>query len=104
MRGSVQGALIFYADRSVIDSKMLFYKKLVAQLLIGTLFISLILSIILSRLITEPLSQLITIAKKVNENNDYTVRAPYHSADEVGDLTNCFNAMLDTVESRGTCA
>ena len=98
--GGVQGTLIFYADRSVIDNKMSFYKKLVAQLLIGTLFISLILSIILSRLITKPLSQLINIAKKVNNNNDYTIRAPYHSSDEIGDLTNCFNAMLDTVESR----
>lgn len=98
--GGVQGTLIFYADSSVIDNKMSFYKKLVAQLLIGTLFISLILSIILSRLITRPLSQLINIAKKVNENNDYTMRAPYHSADEIGDLINCFNAMLNTVESR----
>ena len=96
----VQGTLVFYADRSVIDNKMSFYRKLVAQLLIGTLLISLILSIILSRLITGPLSQLINIAKKVNKYNDYTIRAPYHSADEIGDLTNCFNAMLDTVESR----
>ncbi|MDX2366964.1 MAG: diguanylate cyclase, partial [Colwellia sp.] len=98
--GEVQGSLIFYVDRSVIENKMSFYRKLVAELLIGTLFISLILSIILSRLITGPLSQLINIAKKVNQNNDYTIRAPYHSADEIGDLTNCFNAMLDTVESR----
>ena len=96
----IQGTLVFYADRSVIDNKMSFYRKLVAQLLIGTLFISLIISIILSRLITDPLSQLINIAKKVNKYNDYTIRAPYHSADEIGDLTNCFNAMLDTVESR----
>lgn len=98
--GETQGTLVFYADRSVIDNKMAFYRKLVAQLLIGTLFISLILSIILSRLITGPLSQLINIAKKVNKNNDYTLRAPYNSTDEIGDLTNCFNAMLDTVESR----
>jgi diguanylate cyclase (GGDEF)-like protein len=96
----VQGTLVFYADRSVIDNKMSFYKRLVAQLLIGTLFISLLLSIILSRLITGPLSQLINIAKKVNKYNDYTIRAPNHSADEIGDLTQCFNAMLDTVESR----
>ncbi|PHR80963.1 MAG: GGDEF domain-containing protein [Colwellia sp.] len=98
--GEIQGTLIFYVDSSVVDDKMSFYRKLVAQLLIGTLFISLILSIILSRLITRPLSQLINIAKKVNQNNDYTIRAPYHSADEIGDLTNCFNAMLDTVENR----
>jgi diguanylate cyclase (GGDEF)-like protein len=100
LEGEIQGTLIFYVDDSVIDKKMSFYIKLVAQLLIGTLFISLILSIFLSRLITRPLSQLINIAKKVNKNNDYTLRAPYHSADEVGDLTNCFNAMLDTVEYR----
>ncbi len=98
--GENQGKLVFYADKSVIDNKMSFYKKLVAQLLIGTLFISLILSIILSRLVTGPLSQLIRIAKTINKNNDYSIRAPYHSADEVGDLTRCFNAMLDTVENR----
>jgi diguanylate cyclase (GGDEF)-like protein len=100
LEGEIQGTLIFYVDDSVIDKKMSFYIKLVAQLLIGTLFISLILSFFLSRLITRPLTQLINIAKKVNNNNDYTIRAPYHSADEVGDLTNCFNAMLDTVEYR----
>lgn len=98
--GENQGKLVFYADKSVIDNKMSFYKRLVAQLLIGTLFISLILSIILSRLVTGPLSQLIRIAKTINKNNDYSIRAPYHSADEVGDLTRCFNAMLDTVENR----
>ncbi len=98
--GENQGKLVFYADRTVIDNKMSFYKKLVAQLLIGTLFISLILSIILSRLITGPLSQLIRIAKTINKNNDYSIRAPYHSEDEVGDLTRCFNSMLDTVENR----
>lgn len=98
--GGVEGKLVFYVDRSVIDNKMIFYKELVAELLIGTLFISLILSVILSRLITSPLSQLIDVAKRVNSNNDYTIRAPYHSSDEIGDLTNCFNAMLDTVESR----
>ena len=100
LEGEIKGKLIFYVDSSMVDKKMSFYKQLVAQLLIGTLFISLTLSIILSRLITRPLSQLIKIAKKVNQNNDYTLRAPYHSADEVGDLTNCFNAMLDTVENR----
>lgn len=96
----VYGTLIFYIDRSVIDKKMSFYKKLVAQLLVGTLFISFILSLVLSRIITTPLSSLINIAKKVNNSNNYTIRAPFHSADEIGDLTKCFNTMLDTVENR----
>ena len=100
LNNEAKGTLVFYADRSVINSKIAFYEKLLAQLLLGTLLVSLLLSIIFSKMITKPLSQLINVAKTVNKNNNYSIRAPYHSPDEIGELTQCFNAMLDTVENR----
>ncbi|WP_440875749.1 EAL domain-containing protein [Thalassotalea sp. PLHSN55] len=100
LEGEHYGSLVFYSDQSVVDVKLSFYKKLVAQLVIGTVIVSLIFSLILSRLITKHLSQLIDVAKKVTDTNDYTIRAPCDTVDEIGDLTDCFNSMLETVESR----
>lgn len=94
------GRLVFYADYSVISTKLDFYISLVAQLLAGTLALSLIFSLYFSRAITSPLSNLIQLANQVISAKDYSLRAKQLSQDEIGDLTDCFNKMLEKVEQR----
>ena len=98
LEGVEHGELVFYTDYSVVDVKLGFYIKLVAQLLFVTLCLSLVFSLYFSRLITKSLSNLIDIANKVTSSKDYSLRAKLFARDEVGDLTECFNEMLDAVQ------
>jgi len=54
----------------------------------------------LQRLISRPIVQLAEAARKVTEENDYTVRVTPESGDEVGGLVEAFNAMLARVQER----
>jgi methyl-accepting chemotaxis protein len=54
----------------------------------------------LQRLITRPVLDLAAVAKQVSENKDYSVRAHWKGKDELGYLTQVFNAMLDQIQQR----
>lgn len=65
-----------------------------------------VLSLILSLIVTKPLQWQITkpiidlgnIAKTVNCEKDYSIRAKVHNEDELGVTTRAFNSMLATIE------
>jgi len=98
--GISHGTLTIYSDSSVVDKRISFYQTFVMQLLLGIFVFSLIVSMILSRLFTQPLLNLTAIAKKITSSNNYNLRATRFTADEIGELTDCFNTMLETVEYR----
>lgn len=100
MDGISHGTLIIYSDSSVVDKRISFYQLFVMQLLLGIFLLSLLVSMVLSRLFTQPLLNLTAIAKKITSSNNYNLRATRHSSDEIGELTDCFNTMLETVEHR----
>ncbi len=52
------------------------------------------------RVLTRPVTELANTAQAVAKNNDYSVRAVKHSADELGTLTDIFNDMLAEIEQR----
>lgn len=98
--GMSHGVLTIYSDNSVVEKRISFYQTFVMQLLLGIFVLSLIISMILSRLFTKPLLNLTAIAKKITSSNNYNLRATRLSSDEIGELTDCFNSMLETVEHR----
>ena len=100
LEGSSFGRLVFYTDYSAANKQLSFFIQLVVQILVGTLILSFIFSIFFSRIITKPLSNLIKTAACVTSTNNYTLRANQVTKDEIGDLTACFNAMLNTVQQR----
>lgn len=100
MEDNRAGTLVLYTDSSVVKSKSDFYKVFVSQILIAIFFTSFICAWALSRYITKPLSKLISVAEKVTTSNNYTLRTEKTTTDEVGDLTDCFNSMLETIEYR----
>ncbi len=51
-----------------------------------------------ARQIAIPLKHLAKIAENVRESGDYTMRATWQSADEIGRLVNAFNGMLDQLD------
>lgn len=100
MDGISYGALTLYSDNSVVEKRINFYKMFITQLLFGIFILSLVVSMILSRLFTRPLLNLTAIAKKITSSSNYNLRATRLTSDEIGELTDCFNTMLDTVEHR----
>ncbi len=50
--------------------------------------------------VLHPLENLEQGAREIIENGDYALRVPHHSRDELGKLTDSFNAMLEQIEAR----
>jgi PAS domain S-box-containing protein len=76
------------------------YAAVIAVVLVGSLVVILVLSSMLQKLITRPVTALVNLAEKVSEREDYSVRAVECGRDEIGLLTRTFNRMLDQIQSR----
>jgi signal transduction histidine kinase len=61
---------------------------------------SLGLSLLLARIITRPVADLVRVMDQVRRAGTYEVRATKRSTDEIGDLVEGFNAMLSEIEAR----
>ena len=71
-------------------------------LVVAALLASVALSIVLARVLTQPLLSLVEVMERVRQEGNYDVRARKRSADEVGDLVDGFNAMLSEIQVRDT--
>jgi len=77
----------------------------VAAVLSGSVVAAFVLSTFLQRRITDPILALTKAAQDVAEREDYSVRAPKLTNDELGSLTDAFNRMLaETQEHQGRLA
>ncbi|MFD2365940.1 response regulator [Pseudoduganella sp. GCM10020061] len=52
--------------------------------------------------VADPITRLISAARKVTETQNYTLRVPHNRTDELGALIDSFNAMLAQIEERGS--
>jgi PAS domain S-box-containing protein len=52
----------------------------------------------LQRLVSQPILDLATTARRISEQRDYALRAPQHSNDEVGVAVDAFNHMLERIQ------
>ncbi|MBL8176838.1 MAG: response regulator [Bryobacterales bacterium] len=64
------------------------------------LLLTLLFSIVLQRFISEPILELASLARRVTDRQDYSLRAGKSSGDEIGQLIDSFNSMLAAIESR----
>ena len=71
---------------------------------LGVGLLAMLLSVFLAyrvqRSITDPILALSDTAQQVSDKGDYSVRAPVINNDDIGQLTNVFNAMLQQVQDR----
>ncbi len=68
--------------------------------LILSSLLSLVISARLQKAILLPLVNLTAVATRISEKQDYSLRAPEHSPDEIGTLIDGFNAMLQEIQDR----
>ncbi|MSU56960.1 MAG: PAS domain S-box protein [Pedosphaera sp.] len=101
LKGETLGTLHVRADFNATYRDLAgFYALILAAVLGGSLFVAVVLSTRLQRVISEPIQQLAAIVRVVTEQKDYSVRAQKLGRDEVGLLTEAFNDMLSQIQSR----
>lgn len=94
------GTVLIKSDMTGFAVKMLRYLTWVVITLLACFTLSLIVSARLHKLISVPILNLQKVTGKVSESDDYSVRIPNHSNDELGNLIDSFNAMLEQIEIR----
>ncbi len=100
LKGEVLGKIYIKANLSEMESKIENQLVLVVGIFSVILLISIPISVLLQRFISEPILSLAKTAQKVSKLTDYSVRATYEGKDELGVLYSGFNEMLTQIQSR----
>ncbi len=94
------GTVRILSDMTHFFEKILRYLSWVVFTLLACFSLSLVVSSRLHKLISLPILNLQKVTGKVSESDDYSVRIPNDSSDELGNLIDSFNAMLEQIEIR----
>ncbi|MBW4052219.1 MAG: response regulator [Proteobacteria bacterium] len=91
---------IYLRGRYDVAGRVYAYLGVVALVALLSLGVALVLSTLLQRNITGPLSSMASIAQHVIAKRDYSLRASRAGEDEIGLLVEAFNSMLEEVQAR----
>jgi signal transduction histidine kinase len=80
--------------------RMLDYLGILGVVMLVSLGAAGLISGRLQRTITQPISAVTAVARRVMEHRDYSLRAPKSTSDEIGLLVDAFNGMLDELGQR----
>ena len=94
------GTLYLTASAQPLRDKIRGYTYTMTMVLGVLLLVSLLSAMRLQAVITRPLTHLTSIARRITEEEDYSVRAGKMSNDEIGVLCDGFNRMLGRLEER----
>jgi signal transduction histidine kinase len=100
LNGRRIGTLTLLYDLDEIAARRRIYGAAVLGLLLLASALALLLTSRLRAVIETPISHLAQTAAKVGETQDYGIRAQKLSGDELGLLTDAFNAMLARIQLR----
>jgi two-component system sensor histidine kinase/response regulator len=98
--GETPGAIAIISDLEALHAKMWQYTEISAVVILLSVLATFFVSSRLVRLMMEPILRLAGIARRVSEQEDYTLRAVATSHDEVGTLIGSFNQMLERIQER----
>lgn len=98
--GKTIGIVYLRSDMDEMHSRMKRYTGIAAAVLLMSLFVALLLSSKMQRLIAKPILHLADTARYVSMQKNYSVRAIKHGQDEMGQLIDSFNEMLTQIQER----
>ncbi|MGE3539370.1 MAG: ATP-binding protein [Candidatus Tectimicrobiota bacterium] len=98
--GQTLGTVYILADLQEIEQRLGRYLSLTSLVGLASLALALGISSRLQRRIAGPLVHLAHIARRVSAEQRYTVRVPVPGRDELGLLSEAFNAMLTQIQAR----
>jgi PAS domain S-box-containing protein len=94
------GTLYLESDLGAMYQRATLYGSTVIGVVIAAGAVALLLAMRLQRHITQPVLTLAQTAKTVTAEQDYSARAERFDDDELGQLTDAFNAMLAQIQQR----
>ena len=100
LTGRPIGTLTLLYDLGEFRERMLLFGGTVIGILLVSSILAFLLSSRLRRLLTVPISRLVSTATSVSTSRDYSIRAEKLTSDEMGVLVDAFNDMLARIESR----
>jgi PAS domain S-box-containing protein len=98
--GQPDGTVFIRADASYVRSRVLSYGAMVALVFLLSIGAALGLSSQLQKVVSRPVLELTAAAVAVSQRQDYSIRVSSQAADELGHLSQAFNAMLGTIEGQ----
>ena len=102
LEGDQAGTLYLKADLNEMYRHLSIYALILFGVLVGAGAVAIYLSNVFQSWISQPLLELAQTAKVVSKQKDYSVRAVKNSNDEIGVLTEAFNAMLNQIQTSDT--
>ncbi len=99
-KGETIGVVCLVSDMHALYSRLEKYALIVSVVFLVALFAAFLLSARLQRLISEPILQLVQIARVVARDKNYSLRAVKQNEDELGALMDGFNEMLAQIQAR----
>jgi signal transduction histidine kinase/DNA-binding response OmpR family regulator/HPt (histidine-containing phosphotransfer) domain-containing protein len=94
------GTVYIRSDLRDIDARLYNFAIAVSIVIILAAIMAFLFSSVLQKIITRPLTKLVTAAKGVSDKKDYSVRVEKEGEDELGLLVDAFNEMLSTTEKQ----
>ena len=98
--GETLGWLTLIYDLPTLTERLPEYGLLASVLLVALFVVSLLLSRFIMRSVTAPILHLEGASRAITDRKDYRIRAEKRGEDEIGRLTDSFNAMLQALEER----
>jgi two-component system sensor histidine kinase/response regulator len=94
------GTVYVESDFSEMQARMRTYPLVIGFVLVLSCGAALLMAARLQKLISDPILGLLRATREVSAQQNYALRLPVASADEVGLLMSGFNEMLSQIESR----
>jgi signal transduction histidine kinase/CheY-like chemotaxis protein len=98
--GEVEGYLFLRSNLHFMDARLTDYAVVLSIVLLGSLLATFVLSSRLQGIISRPIEELTSVAERVTQEGDFSLRATATSQDELGVLVGRFNQMLGEVQDR----
>jgi PAS domain S-box-containing protein len=101
-KNEIIGAICLESSLRALTERLRQYVKIVAVVMLVSLFAALGLSAWLQGFLSQPILQLVQATQAVARQKDYSVRVPKVNQDELGLLIENFNEMLAQIQARDT--
>ena len=98
--GRPLGTVFIRSDTSEIREATIDYAVLTAFVLVVSIVAAMFFASVFQKLVTGPVMRLAAAARHVTEREDYSLRVPKETNDELGVLTDAFNGMLTQIHAR----
>ena len=96
--GEVVGNVYLQASRDGLHRKLANYRWIVAAVVLMSLFSAVLFAVLVERRVSGPLLLLAETARRISEEDNYTLRMRGRVGGEIGILFEAFNRMLDQIQ------